>query len=58
MTIRNLVNGYQIDLDSPTGISDLSSIYVNGHVGNPSESWTSKVTFIKNQNENKNLFLS
>ncbi len=58
MTIRALVNGYNIDLTKPTGISELSAIYVYGNPNKPSESWTSKVSYLTEQNKTKELFLS
>ena len=58
MTIRALTKGYNIDLGEPGSIRELSAIYVYGNPSKPSESWTSKVSFLAEQNKTKELFLS
>ena len=54
--LRAMLNNYEIDLSSENAIADLSSIYVNGHPNNPSPHWTEKVTIIKRNIEQKDLF--
>lgn len=56
ITIKALLENNGIDTTQPNAIRDLSSIYVNGHANNPSDSWTSKVTIIKNRISEKDLF--
>lgn len=56
ITVKALIENNGIDTTSPNAIRDLSSIYVNGHANNPSDSWTSKVTIIKNRISEKDLF--
>lgn len=56
ITVKALIENNGIDITSPNAIRDLSSIYVNGHANNPSDSWTSKVTIIKNRISEKDLF--
>lgn len=56
ITIKSLLENNGIDTNEPNAIRDLSSIYVNGHANNPSDSWTSKVTIIKNRISEKDLF--
>ena len=58
LTLKSMFEKYGIDVNSPNGILDLSSIYVNGHVGNPAPSWAEKVTILRNQINEKNLFLA
>jgi len=57
MTIRAILNSYEIDLTQPNAISNLSAVYVYGNPNKPSESWTSKVTYLTEQNKTKELFL-
>lgn len=54
--LRAMLNNYEIDLTSENAIAELSSIYVNGHPNNPSSHWTEKVTIIKRNIEQKDLF--
>lgn len=56
ISVKAILDNYNIDTTSPTAISDLSSIYVNGHPNNPSDSWTYKVTNIKSKITEKDLF--
>ena len=44
------------DLTTYAGLSAFSSVYVNGHVNNPSDSWTSKVMYFRNQINSQDLF--
>lgn len=54
--IMSIVDNYDIDLSSPDAIAQLSSIYVNGHPGDPDAHWTEKVTYIKGMIEEQDLF--
>ena len=56
ISLRAIINNNGINLNAPNGISDLSSIYVNGHPNNPSDHWTSKVTYFRNKINEKDLF--
>lgn len=56
LTVKAITDNYNIDSTSENAISELSSIYVNGHPDNPDEHWTSKVTLISNQIKEKDLF--
>lgn len=56
LAIRAMINNYEIDLSSNSAISDLSSIYVNGHPNNPDAHWTEKVTIIRENIREKDLF--
>lgn len=54
--LRSIIRSYNIDLNKENAIVELSSIYVNGHENNPSYSWTEKVTAIKDNISQKDLF--
>lgn len=55
-SVRNIAIRAGGDLTTPEGLTAFSSIYVNGHVGNPSAHWTEKVTYFRNQINSKDLF--
>ena len=56
LAIRNISTKHGVDPSTPEGLSAFSSVYVNGHVNNPSESWTNKVTYFRNQINSQDLF--
>lgn len=56
LSIKSLTDKNNIDLSSPTGISSLSGIYVNGNMSKPAASWTEKVTIFVNKINQKDLF--
>ena len=56
LSVRNIAARAGGDISSYEGISNFSSIYVNGHLGNPSAHWTEKVTYFRNQINSKDLF--
>ena len=56
ISVRNIAARAGGDLNTYEGLTAFSSIYVNGHVGNPSMHWTDKVTYFRNQINTKDLF--
>lgn len=56
LTVKAIADNYNIDTNSENAISELSSIYVNGHPNDPDDHWTNKVTIITNQIKEKDLF--
>ena len=57
LAVRNIAAKAGVsDLTTYAGLSAFSSVYVNGHVNNPSESWTNKVTYFRNQINGQDLF--
>lgn len=56
VSIKSLTEKNNIDLSSPTGISELSGIYVNGSMSKPQATWTEKVTIFTNQIKEQDLF--
>lgn len=56
VSLNNMGKNYQIDLSNQTSSYALSSIYVNGHAGNPSDSWTGKVNLFINTINTQNPF--
>lgn len=56
LSVRNISTKHGIDLSTPEGLSDFSSVYVNGHKGNPSAHWIEKVTYFKNKITKEDLF--
>lgn len=57
ISVKTLIEKYNIDLSNETGISELSGIYVNGNISKPQSSWVEKVTIFKNKINEKDLFL-
>ena len=55
-SVRNIAIRAGGDITTYEGLTAFSSIYVNGHVGNPSTHWTDKVTYFRNQINSKDLF--
>ena len=57
LAVRNIAAKAGVtDMTTYAGLSAFSSVYVNGHVNNPSESWTNKVTYFRNQINSQDLF--
>ena len=56
LSIRNISTKHGIDLSTEQGLSDFSSVYVNGHLGAPSAHWIEKVSFFKNKITKEDLF--
>lgn len=57
LAVRNIAAKAGVtDMTTYAGLSAFSSVYVNGHVNNPSESWTNKVTYFRNQINGQDLF--
>ena len=56
ISLRSIIDQNGIDLTNPNGIYELSSIYVNGHKGNPSAHWASKVTYFRDKINTQDLF--
>lgn len=56
LNLNNMVNKNGFDLSTDSGVRDLSSIYVYGHAGNPSDSWTGKVLYFAEKINSKDLF--
>ena len=56
LSIRNISTKHGIDLSTEQGLSDFSSVYVNGHLGAPSAQWIEKVSFFKNKITKEDLF--
>lgn len=56
ISVRNIAIRAGGDITTYEGLTAFSSIYVNGHVGNPSMHWTDKVTYFRNQINSKDLF--
>lgn len=56
VSLNNMGETYQIDVSNPASSYALSSIYVSGHAGNPSDSWTGKVNNYINTINNTNPF--
>ena len=56
LAIRNISTKHGVDPSTPEGLSDFSSVYVNGYLGAPSAHWLEKVTYFKNQINSKDLF--
>ena len=56
VSLNNMGETYQIDVSNPASSYALSSIYVSGQAGNPSDSWTGKVNNYINAINNTNPF--
>lgn len=56
LAVKAIVDNYNIDVTSENGIAELSSVYVNGHAGNPSYFWAEKITYYMEAIEEKDLF--
>lgn len=56
VSLNNMGENYSLDLSNTSQVSALSSIYVNGHPGNPSTSWTGKVYNYINTINTRNVF--
>ena len=56
LSVRNISARAGGNLTTYEGLTAFSSIYVNGHAGNPSQHWTDKVTYFRNQINSKDLF--
>lgn len=56
LTVKNLVDKYEIDMNSEDAIAKLSGIYVNGKFDSYAESWATKVTYFRNKINEKDLF--
>lgn len=56
VSLNNMGERYQIDVSTPSSAYALSSIYVSGHVGSPSDSWTGKINNYINIINNTNPF--
>lgn len=57
LAVRNIAAKAGVsDLTSYEGLRAFSSVYVNGHVNNPSDSWTNKVTYFRNKINGQDLF--
>ena len=55
-SVRNIAIRAGGDITTPEGLSAFSSIYVNGHLGNPSAHWTEKVTYFRDKINSEDLF--
>lgn len=55
VAVKSIADAYQIDLNSETAISELSSVYVNGFYGKPDAHWTEKVSTIFNNINDEDL---
>lgn len=56
VSLNNIGENYSIDLSTTDSVYALSSVYVNGHAGNPSDSWTGKVYNYINTINTNNVF--
>lgn len=56
VSLNNMIENYQMDMSRPDGILNLSSVYVNGHIGNPSQDWTNKVTYFMTEITDNKVF--
>lgn len=57
LAVRNIAAKAGVtDMSTYAGLSAFSSVYVNGHVNNPSDSWTNKVTYFRDQINGQDLF--
>ena len=56
ISVRNIAIRAGGDITTYEGLTAFSSIYVNGHLGNPSTYWTDKVTYFRNEINSKDLF--
>lgn len=56
LSIKSMVDNYNLDLATDAGLSGISGIYVNGNISKPQASWIEKVTIFKKQINEKDLF--
>jgi len=55
-TIKGIIDNYEFDMTADDSIAVFSGVYVKGNANSIAESWTNKVTYFKEQIENKDLF--
>lgn len=56
LSLKNIIENYEIDMSTENAIYDLSGPYVNGMKGTISENWAQKVTYFKAKIEEQDLF--
>lgn len=56
LSVKSIIDNYEFDMTREDAIAIFSGPYVRGNTNSISESWTSKVTYFKEQIESKDLF--
>ena len=56
ISIKGMVDTYNIDMSTPDAVAKLSGIYVKGNINSYSESWTNKVNHFRENINSQNLF--